>query len=217
MTPSAKVDSERRLDVHDGRPVERLDRPDAQPISLDRPNRHAVQPQRVRPVRGTSREDSRHPIPLVGPGTHAKHVAPRAVQPRDDQDLVAGRKALEPLRLQAVDLEPRVGRAFGALPRCVAAPPELGPDDTDGSQPQITRQGSPCLEDRGKHRARRGAATSDGPSIRRYGRRPSQEAAPSARATGRNPVRRDRAASPPRTSDRRSRRRLRSSSSETAC
>jgi len=57
---------EDRLDVDDGRSVDRLDRTDAQAVAVDRAHGDRVKPQRVGPIRRARREHAGQRVARVG-------------------------------------------------------------------------------------------------------------------------------------------------------
>ena len=50
---------------------------------------------------------------------HDKHVALRAVQPRDDNELVANGDAVEAFTVGVLYFEPGIGRSLRTLPGCI--------------------------------------------------------------------------------------------------
>jgi hypothetical protein len=77
---------ENRLDVDDRRTI---DRSDPQPGSGDLAHGHAMQPQRVRPVRRPCGEHAGERDLSVTARVHFEHVAIRTMKPGDNDDLVA--------------------------------------------------------------------------------------------------------------------------------
>src|SRR6185436_18455741 len=93
---SALAAVEDRLDVHDRRAVDRLDRADAQARTDDPPYGDGVEPERVRTVGRARCEDAREPAAPVVARVDLQHVALASVQPGDDEDLVARLQSSEP-------------------------------------------------------------------------------------------------------------------------
>src|SRR5438552_288983 len=101
----------RRLEVDDRGPVDRLDRPDEQPVLLDRPYDHRMEAQRVRSVRRSRREDARQRVLRGAARMNLEDVAARLMEPCDDDDFVADGKAMQPVDGPGLHLDPGVGRS----------------------------------------------------------------------------------------------------------
>src|SRR5215213_4016210 len=113
---SALVDApEDRFDVHDGCAVQRLEVRDPQSRSVDVEHSDPVQPDRVRPVRRAGREDAVLAAGGIPARVHLEHVARRAVEPGQHQQLVAGRDPVEPVGDALREHQPRLGRSLVAL------------------------------------------------------------------------------------------------------
>jgi len=125
---------EHRLDVDHGGAIDGLDRSDAQPVPDDPSDDDGMKAQRVRPVGRSRCEDPRERIAPVRARVDLEHIAPGAVQPRDDDDLVAGCEALEARRRPGVHFEPGIGCSLRSLFRRLAAPLERRFDDSDGPE-----------------------------------------------------------------------------------
>src|SRR5262245_54527206 len=80
---------QQRLDVHDGRPVNRFDGSDPQPGAADRAYDYWMKAERVRPIRRARGEHAGQRRAPVRPRMHLEHVALRTVKPGDHDDFVA--------------------------------------------------------------------------------------------------------------------------------
>src|SRR5690348_1091311 len=106
-----------RLDVDDGRAVNGFDGANAEAISGDLADYDAMQAERVGTVRGARGKDAMESVPGIRARINLEHVAAGAVQPGDNDDLVAGTEAVEGVGGEGADFKPGVGRALRALHR----------------------------------------------------------------------------------------------------
>ena len=81
---------EHGLDVEHRRPVERLERADVHAGAVDREDPHLVQADRVGPRGRAGVEDALDRVGGVAARMHAQDVAVGAIQPGEEDDLVAG-------------------------------------------------------------------------------------------------------------------------------
>src|SRR5262249_40952312 len=123
------------LDVDDRGAVDRFDGPDAKPSAVDLAHDDRMKPERVRPIRGSRREDACERIARIGSWMDLHHVAPRAVKPGDHDDLVASGEAKQRVRSPRMHMEPGVWCAFRSLSRRLAARLQCRSDDTDRPEP----------------------------------------------------------------------------------
>src|SRR5262249_21957786 len=116
-----------------GRGVDRLDRTNPQASLLDASDGHLMDAERIRAVRRTCCKHARERIARIAAWVNLEYVSVRGVEPGDDEDLVASLESGERFRREGVDLEPRIGRALGALLRRRLQRAQLGADHPDGS------------------------------------------------------------------------------------
>src|SRR5262245_23374322 len=81
--------AEQCLYVNDWRPIDGLNRPNPQPSPRAFPHRHAMQSKRVRSILRARREYSGERVPGVVTRADLEHVALRAVEPGNNDELVA--------------------------------------------------------------------------------------------------------------------------------
>jgi len=81
---SAEPTAHHRLHVHDRRPIDRLDRSDAQAAAVDRADDDRMQSERIRPVGRPRREHAGQRIVQLGSRMDLQGPAMRLVEPRDD-------------------------------------------------------------------------------------------------------------------------------------
>src|SRR5262245_35509039 len=93
-----------------------------------------MKPKRIRPIRRARGEDAGQRILGLAARMNLEHVPSRLMEPRDHNELVAGRDALQCTDRPFLDLEPRVRRTLGALPWRDVAIGERGSNDADRSQ-----------------------------------------------------------------------------------
>lgn len=108
---------EYRLHVHDGRPVEGFEIPNAHAESVDRHDAHPVQPDRIRPVLGPRAEHARLGVARVVARVDGQHVAPCLVQSGQHEDVPADDQVAQACCHVGVEHQLRVGRAFKPLLR----------------------------------------------------------------------------------------------------
>ena len=122
---------EHRLHVDDRRSVDRLEvaHVDAQPV--DGEDRDAMQPDGIGTIRRARAEDTGLGIARVVARDRAKRGTIRAIEPCEQDDLVARVQVGETLRNGFVEDEPGVGRALVALSRGVGAGEERRFDAPD--------------------------------------------------------------------------------------
>src|SRR5690606_25407781 len=151
-----------RLDVDDGRSVERLQVADPEPqraFALHDPD--AVEAHRVRPVLRARAEDAAQGGAQVVAGVDAQRLAVPAVEPRQDQDLLAHLQVRQPRLDPGVEDEPRLRRPLVALPGRLLPAQERRADETDGADldHNLDHDGAFRIAGRaGGSAARRGAA-----------------------------------------------------------
>ncbi len=126
---------EHRFDVDDRRAIDRFDGADPKAVAGDPPNSDPVKAQWIWPVGRTRRKHAGQRIALVRARVDLQHVAPRPVQPRHDDDLVAGREAVETFCRGRTYVEPGVRRPLGSLSGCLAARLDAGSDHAN--QPHL--------------------------------------------------------------------------------
>ena len=112
-------------------------------VSLDRQDRHAMKADRIRAILGAGAEHASGGPPEVSSRVDCQHVPARAIEPGEDQDVVADLETLEPLADGGVDHHPRVGRTFVPLPRRALGRQQGGLHPTDGFQDHWTVDGEP--------------------------------------------------------------------------
>src|SRR5262245_23853233 len=112
----ADVSAEYRLDVDDRCPIQHFEIAHLHSSALDGGDLHAVEADGIRAVRRARTEDA-----LLCPGgvparVHAQDIAPSAIEPGDDDDLIAGPDTPESLDHLRLEHEPGLGCAFVGLP-----------------------------------------------------------------------------------------------------
>src|SRR3712207_3699523 len=97
---------EHRLDINDRRAVDRLDWRNANALPGDLQHRHSVQPDRVWAIRRARGEYAGQWCAWVAAWVHLQHIAAGAVQPGQDNQLVASRDAGQPIRYLWIEIQP---------------------------------------------------------------------------------------------------------------
>ena len=92
---------------------------------------NGMQAQRVRAIGGTRRKHASQRIAFLRSRMDLKDIAACLVKPRDDDELVSGKNAVQGLDGPGMHVEPHVGRALGSLFGGIGAPLDVGPDHTD--------------------------------------------------------------------------------------
>jgi hypothetical protein len=123
---------EEGLDIQDGRSVERLEVPYANPGVVDREDLHIVQPDGVRPIGGTSAEHSTQGVVAITSRMHDEYIAAGAIKPRQHDDLGAHLEVANPSARFWVEHEPGVRRSFVTLSWGEVAVDERRFDPSDG-------------------------------------------------------------------------------------
>src|SRR5262245_21749787 len=117
-SPLAGVTSEEhRLDIHDRGTVDGFDGTDAQTRTVDGSDDHRMQPKGIRPIRRARGKDASERTVGIRSRVHLEGIAPSAIQPGDDDDLVARSEAEDGLGRPRVHLEPRVWCSLVSLLR----------------------------------------------------------------------------------------------------
>jgi hypothetical protein len=83
-----------------------------------------MEPQRVGPIGGTGSEHPGERSGSVVARVDSQEIPPGLVKPGDDDDLLPGSQALEPLDVLLVDIDPGIGSTLGALLGCVCGGPQ---------------------------------------------------------------------------------------------
>src|SRR6266542_2058975 len=129
--------AEHRFDVDDRSTVEGFDGADTKALSGDLPHSDPMQAQRVRPVRRSGRKDAGERKAPVRARVNLEDIAPGSIEPRDDDDFIAGRDSAQPSYQGRDHLEPRVRRPFAALLRRFGTRLEKGPDEADRTESEL--------------------------------------------------------------------------------
>ena len=110
-----------RLDIHDRRSVDRFYWADFQFAVADFANGYAMQAQRIGPVGRAGGEHAGQRAIFVAAWMDLQNIAMGFVEPRDEDDFVAGSDAKQRVRESRIDFKPRVGApsrpCLGALCR----------------------------------------------------------------------------------------------------
>ena len=114
-TPSAIRTAQHRLEIDDGRAVNRFEPAHRQRVSVDGEDFDAVQADRIGPIRRTRAEHSRQRPRHVVPRMHFQNRAIGLVQPGEQQHFHTGTEVLEPRRELGKDVDSGVRRALIAL------------------------------------------------------------------------------------------------------
>jgi hypothetical protein len=107
--------AQHRFDIDDRRTVQRLEVANAKPVAVDHHDLDAVQPDRVGTISRSSAEDSPLRVGRIVAWMYPQDTPLGAVEPSQDQDLVAFFDPFEASRQLGVEYEPRVGRPFVSL------------------------------------------------------------------------------------------------------
>ena len=108
---------EDRLDVDDRRAIHGFQVLHGHPATVDSADLDLMQPERIGAMRRASAEYARWRSVGVAPGMHAQHIPPCAIEPGDQQDLVAWPDAKKTLDHIFIEHKPRGRRAFVGLSR----------------------------------------------------------------------------------------------------
>ena len=90
------LDRKHRLDVDEGCAVDGFEGADLHPVARPLDYAHAVQADRIGPIRGSRREHATDRECRVAPGMQLQHIAPRLVKPSEDDDLLPNRDPIDP-------------------------------------------------------------------------------------------------------------------------
>src|SRR6185436_3311869 len=118
LSPSAFADlsAEHRLEVDDRRPVQRFETAYLHSTTVDGGDLRPVQADGVRAVRRARAENALPRPGGVPPRVDAQNVATSAIEPGEDEDLVARPEALESFEHLRLEDQPGLGCAFVGLP-----------------------------------------------------------------------------------------------------
>lgn len=122
MTPEAEKQRlavparfQRRFHIDDRCPIDRLEAPDVDAGAVDVEDRHRVNAERIRPVLRPRGEHAPHGPARIAARMHSQDGPVRQVQPRDDDDVVAGPQPVERCTDAGLECQPAVRRALVAL------------------------------------------------------------------------------------------------------
>jgi len=90
--------SDYRLYIDNRSSIDYFDWTDQEPILSDSPYSHAMKAQRVRPVRGSRREDTSKWTASVRARVNLQYVPPGLVQPGHNNDVITNLEPVEALR-----------------------------------------------------------------------------------------------------------------------
>ncbi len=108
---------ERDLNIEHRRTIERFDGSDAKAITADTTDRHSMKSDGIGPVRRARTEDAGKFFASHAARNDAQDISVRLVEPRDENNLVSGVKAVEAGDEFRLNLKPRVGSAITSLSR----------------------------------------------------------------------------------------------------
>src|SRR5688572_1110591 len=130
---AADVGTEYGFDIDDWRAVDRFEAAHPQPSALDRSHVHLVQSEGIRTMRRASAEDAFGWPRRVAARMHGEHIATCAIQPGDQDEIVAGADVAQPRERFGLEHQPRLGRTFVSLPGCGVQRPQARRDAADRS------------------------------------------------------------------------------------
>src|SRR4029450_7218510 len=136
QVPSAQADvpAQDRFQVQDGSAVQRLEMAHAHRPAIDFRDLDRVQADGIRTVGRTCAEDALLLSRGISTRVNAQHVAPRAVEPGDEDYLVARPQIAEPFEPPRPEDQPGLRRAFVGLARGRSQVGQRRLDSPDGSQ-----------------------------------------------------------------------------------
>jgi hypothetical protein len=105
------------LDVDDWRPIQHFEMAHSHASAVDGSDLDPVQADGIRTMRRARTEDTLLRPRRVAPWVHAQNVATRAIEPRDDDNLIAGLEAPETFKHLRFENQPGLGCTFVGLQR----------------------------------------------------------------------------------------------------
>ena len=106
---------EHRLQIDDWGPVKRLQVANLDSGALKSENLHAMQSDRIRPVRGAGVENPLQGVGRPSPRVHEQHVAPGSIQPRQDEDVISDLQASKSFAEPRIEDKPGIRRSLVSL------------------------------------------------------------------------------------------------------